>query len=282
MDGVVQMGRDAARASELHPPEAPWQTPCFWLRGVSSHLTGHSERALPSLQEAVRRGAVVSPLIQTLALSQLALIAMEDQEWDRGSSLMKQAHDQVHRCGLIEYPSLLMVHAASALVHAHTGQVIKAQADADHAARLLSTASELPPWYEAQSRIVLARARIRLDDLTGVRALLDDASTFLERTPDAALLSSWLREAAAALRKASAEAMGSEWALTTAELRTLQFLPSHLSFREIGERIHVSSNTVKTQARAVYRKLDASSRAEAVERARRAGLLSGDSLPLTQ
>ena len=52
--------------------------------------------------------------------------------------------------------------------------------------------------------------------------------------------------------------------LTTAELRVLRFLPSHLSFREIAARLHVSANTVKTQAHAVYRKLDASSRSGAV------------------
>jgi len=51
--------------------------------------------------------------------------------------------------------------------------------------------------------------------------------------------------------------------LTTAELRVLRFLPSHLSFREIAERLHVSANTVKTQAHAIYRKLDASSRSGA-------------------
>ena len=61
--------------------------------------------------------------------------------------------------------------------------------------------------------------------------------------------------------------------LTTAELRTLHFLPTHLSFREIGERVYVSANTVKTQANAVYRKLDVSCRSEAVSRARQLGLL---------
>ena len=61
--------------------------------------------------------------------------------------------------------------------------------------------------------------------------------------------------------------------LTPAELRTLQFLPTHLSFREIAERSFVSPNTVKTQAQAIYRKLDASSRAEAVDQGREAGLL---------
>ena len=53
----------------------------------------------------------------------------------------------------------------------------------------------------------------------------------------------------------------------------LQFLPTHLSFPDIAERLYVSANTVKTHARSVYRKLDASSRGEAVARARHAGLL---------
>ena len=53
----------------------------------------------------------------------------------------------------------------------------------------------------------------------------------------------------------------------------LRFLPSHLSFREIAARLHVSANTVKTQAHAVYRKLDVSSRSEAVAKARAIGLV---------
>ena len=37
--------------------------------------------------------------------------------------------------------------------------------------------------------------------------------------------------------------------------------------------LYVSANTVKSQAQAVYRKLDASSRSQAVARARELGLL---------
>ena len=64
-------------------------------------------------------------------------------------------------------------------------------------------------------------------------------------------------------------------ALTNAELRVLRFLPSHLTFREIGDRLHVSANTVKTQALSAYRKLDVGSRSEAVARGRAVGLLDG-------
>jgi LuxR family transcriptional regulator, maltose regulon positive regulatory protein len=52
-------------------------------------------------------------------------------------------------------------------------------------------------------------------------------------------------------------------------------LPTHLSFPAIAEQLFVSTNTVKTHVRALYRKLDASSRSEAVSHAAAAGLLDG-------
>ena len=61
--------------------------------------------------------------------------------------------------------------------------------------------------------------------------------------------------------------------LTTAELRLLPLLTTHLSFREIGERLCVSRSTVKTQAISVYRKFDVSSRSEAIARAAELGLV---------
>jgi len=61
--------------------------------------------------------------------------------------------------------------------------------------------------------------------------------------------------------------------LTTAELRVLEFLPTHLSLKEIGDKLFVSRNTVKSQAIATYRKLGVSSRGEAVTTARALGLI---------
>ena len=62
--------------------------------------------------------------------------------------------------------------------------------------------------------------------------------------------------------------------LTPAELRILALLPTHYSCPQLAAEAHVSPNTVKTQAQAVYRKLGVSSRREAVEHARAVGLLS--------
>jgi DNA-binding CsgD family transcriptional regulator len=61
--------------------------------------------------------------------------------------------------------------------------------------------------------------------------------------------------------------------LTAKELEVLARLPSHATYRAIGAQLYVSVNTVKTYVRSVYRKLGVSSRAEAVEVARRCGLL---------
>jgi len=61
--------------------------------------------------------------------------------------------------------------------------------------------------------------------------------------------------------------------LTPAELRIVPYLPTHLSFQEIADRLTISRNTVKTHAMSIYSKLWASSRDEAVRRAVELGLL---------
>ena len=81
-----------------------------------------------------------------------------------------------------------------------------------------------------------------------------------------------LRAQLAKQRRTSASGVS---ALTAAELRLLPLLSTHLSFPEIGDELFLSRNTVKTQAVSIYRKLDVSSRSQAVTRARAVGLLEG-------
>jgi LuxR family maltose regulon positive regulatory protein len=61
--------------------------------------------------------------------------------------------------------------------------------------------------------------------------------------------------------------------LTDRELAVLRFLPTNLSATDIGKEMYLSVHTVKTYMRRLYTKLDAHTRAEAVQRARAAGLL---------
>ena len=63
--------------------------------------------------------------------------------------------------------------------------------------------------------------------------------------------------------------------LSPAELRVLPYLQTHLTLAEIGGRLFVSHNTVRSQVGSIYRKLGASSRSDAVQQATSIGLLGG-------
>ena len=82
-------------------------------------------------------------------------------------------------------------------------------------------------------------------------------------------------DVAAELDRATSRAFSGEVleSPSEAELAVLRLLPSDLSAREIGGELFLSSNTVHTHTRAIYRKLRVSSRAEAVARAGELGLL---------
>jgi LuxR family maltose regulon positive regulatory protein len=164
------------------------------------------------------------------------------------------------------------VFAASAATRAHRGRVDEAKLDLRRAADLLTELGDLIPWYGAQIRLVLERAAVGLADTVRARTLLAEASRLARRTPDAVVFQGALDRAWAEIDSLAETALSGPSSLTIAELRILRFLPSHRSFREIAERLDVSINTVKTQAHAIYRKLDAASRSEAVARASEAGL----------
>ena len=59
----------------------------------------------------------------------------------------------------------------------------------------------------------------------------------------------------------------------------LRYLATGLSRREIGVRLYISMNTVKTHTRELYRKLGVTSRADAVARAEALGLLDRPESP---
>ena len=120
---------------------------------------------------------------------------------------------------------------------------------------------------------MMARAYLALSDVEGARTILAEARDFQARRPDIGTLAGDLNEVENAIHQLHGPGKSGPASLSVAELRVLALLPTHLSFRQIGERLFVSNNTVKTQAMSIYRKLGVSSRAEAVERAGALGLL---------
>jgi ATP/maltotriose-dependent transcriptional regulator MalT len=110
-------------------------------------------------------------------------------------------------------------------------------------------------------------------DLEDARTLLREIGEVLRRRPGLGTLAGQAR----AFRDQLSDERGSNTpgasALTAAELRLLPMLCTHLSFPEIGAEMFLSRYTVKSHAYSIYRKLGASSRSQAVTRARDLGLL---------
>ena len=69
------------------------------------------------------------------------------------------------------------------------------------------------------------------------------------------------------------EARLAQLGVTPRELEILEAMAAGLSNREIGERLFVSENTVKTHAARLFDKLSARRRTQAVQRAKEAGLI---------
>jgi len=272
--GLAQMGQDAARACALSQDDRDTRSFACLLEGAAHHLTGERPRARGALEDGARSGAVTAPHVQALCLAQLALLEMDEEDWDAATTLSERARSRVEGCGLDDYPIVALVYAVSALARSHGRRVEDAHRDLRTASRLTARLVDFAPWYEAETRVALARASLGLSDVAGARSLLAGSTRLVQKIPESTTLRVWLRETYSQLEAATGSA-GEGLTLTAAELRVLRMLPTHLSFPAIAKQLFVSTNTVKTHVRALYRKLDATSRSEAVSHAAAAGLLQG-------
>jgi LuxR family maltose regulon positive regulatory protein len=152
------------------------------------------------------------------------------------------------------------------------GQWEQAREDMDDAERLLGSLSAMP-WLAVQTRLELARAHVALRDADTARELTRDAGRILRRHGPLGILAARAASVRREIDAVRGEGDIAGSGLTAAELRLLPLLATHLSFREIGDRLFVSRNTIKTQAISVYRKLGVSSRSEAIRRADELGII---------
>jgi LuxR family maltose regulon positive regulatory protein len=127
------------------------------------------------------------------------------------------------------------------------------------------------PWMALLADVVLGEGAMECGDAEAAARHAAGAMTLLERYPDAGIL----RRRAERLRGAVELGRLAE-PLTPAERRVLELLPTHLTDAQMAEQLFVSRNTVKSHVKNLYRKLEVSSRADAVERAREVGLLPQD------
>jgi len=124
------------------------------------------------------------------------------------------------------------------------------------------------PWMALLADVVLGEGAVERADTSAAERHALAAQVRLKKYTDAGILrrrSELLLEAVERARLAEP--------LTPAERRVLILLPTHLTDAQMAAQLFVSRNTVKTHVKSLYRKLQVSSRADAVARARELGLL---------
>jgi LuxR family transcriptional regulator, maltose regulon positive regulatory protein len=274
-DGPERMADVVMAAAESEAEDSPWRPVCLLLRAIATYLRGDGATAERQLDESIRLSGSGVPAFAALCLAERAMVAVESEDWDLAAELTDRAAMLVEEWGLTGDPLSALTFAAAAASRAHHGRNDEAKRDLRRGSDLLASLGDFVPWHGAQARVLLAHASLSLADAVGARTLLAEASRFARKTPGAVVFSSWFDRAWAHMDTLAETSLVGPSSLTIAELRILRFLPSHRSFREIALQLGVSSNTVKTQAHAVYRKLGAASRSEAVAQAMEAGLLGG-------
>ena len=271
-DGVDEMRRDAQIAWEGLSPASPYRATMLHTEGISYLVLGDHDRADPILAHAfdVATGANALPLA-ALILAERCIVAAQRDRWAEVATLAQRAVAIVEAGRFEDYWTSALVYAWAARAALHRGDIPKARYYVGRAARLRPLLTYALPVVSVQALLELARCYIALADPGGSAAVLGQVHDILQQRPDLGVLPKLAEELQSKLAKIKAVAVGAS-SLTAAELRLLPLLSTHLSFREIGERLYLSSNTVKTQAYSVYRKLGVSSRSGAVTRTRELGL----------
>jgi LuxR family maltose regulon positive regulatory protein len=272
--GVEEMREDGRRAVETLSPASPFAAAAAGLLAVGTFLTGDDREGERLLQKALALAeAQQATAAGILVAAELALLALRRREHSLAERFVEEGWRFLPRGLVGEYAEPALLLAAEARLAIARGDVARARVLAAEAqpvrARLVGSLN----WLGIQARLELARVQLALGNPPAGRMLLDEATQLALEMTTVGTLGDELEEVRALLRAASGPGTGWAMTLTTAELRLLPLLTTHLSFAEVAERLFVSRNTVKTQAISIYRKLDASSRSEAVARARELGLV---------
>jgi len=273
---------DVGRAADLliqiqRPTDDPFIATVHSLIGGNSLFwMGEAAASRELLREAVsdaqRDG---NQLARIYARGCLALLAVESGDLDDAERIIREADLDVEQ-------TLSETHFVATFPALAQARLAAARAEWDLAARAVGTAVERA--RRGAGRVEVAGALLTAAMITRSLAgtseevrqqsdgWLSQARTALRMCPDPGpIVLAWLAAEERARRAVRHESTFEP--LTEREQAVLRLLPGPMSQRELANALFVTPNTIKTHLRAIYRKLGAESRAEAVIRARDVGML---------
>jgi LuxR family maltose regulon positive regulatory protein len=273
-EGVERMEADARLAVDQLPAAAPDAPLARLLLGIAEVLEGESDRADRTLADAAEAAlaADVAGWEACTALIFRAHLAEARGDRDRAADLTRRARAVMLDANLGGQAVSVLVHAMSARMAVHHGATAQARSDLASAERVRGSLTHALPWAALRARLDMAAALLSLSDVAGARLQLIEIREIEWMRPGLGALEaegSGLAQQVDAIRETNLSA----FMLTMAELRLLPLLATHLTFREIGDRLYLSTSTIKTEAKSIYRKLNVASRSGAVRCAAEIGLL---------
>ena len=267
-DGISQMLRDGELIYASEKEGGTWLASGCRAKGIAHVLLGLPEEGLAELREGL---ALLSdhPEFVHFRVVNLGYLAFAAEELGHGRDLQRwavAAAQTVADAHLEETVGGAIAATAAALAQQQRG-------DTGEAARQLDAFRQrrqyLPgvTWLEADLALRCAAVTLDLGDPAGALELAEVADDALQGYPDPGVLPVRLASIEARVRS------GETYGLTSAELRVVALLPTHLSLQEIADRLYLARSTVKTHVASIYDKLGVPGRSEAVELVARFGFV---------
>ena len=246
------------------------------ILGVTLYWQGELSEAAEVLRGAADAAQTSeNDLGQSYALGYLGLVEVDRGATDDADRLGTEAIGLSDSPGFREHFVLMAGHLARGRAAKHAGRLEEAETEIRRAVELAGRGAGR--LEIAAAMLAMARIRQLRGAAEGAREAIREARRVLDQCLEAGTLGRALEAAksglGAAPRGPGDRSAGPAENLTDRELAVLRLLPSPLSRREIADALYVSPNTVKTHAKAIYRKLEATSREDAVARALELGIL---------
>jgi LuxR family transcriptional regulator, maltose regulon positive regulatory protein len=274
--GPEQMLADAAFALEHEPPWSVWRDTALCLCGEAHLLTGNVDQAVAMFVESSALAATMSNADNLVdSEAELAILALDRGRWSEASEHVERALVVIDEHRMHDYATSMLAFAGAARLAVHRGDRGEADRRLTQAMRGRPSCTFALPYLAVRVRLQLAKVSWALADHATARHLLREIDDVLFQRPALGTLVdevSAIRDTLKSHQQAGATGASP---LTAAELRLLPYLQTHLTIREIGQRLFVSRNTISSEVGSIYRKLGVSSRGEAVQEANTIGLLGG-------
>jgi LuxR family maltose regulon positive regulatory protein len=272
-DGPDTMLADARRSLGDHHEDSTWRPIALLAAGGARAMLDDAHAAEQTFAEAEQMPAIASAMGRFALRGERALMAAGRRDWQDVELTLG-----LDRAAITTDPDAgrafgLIWLVADARLAIHRGNMRVAgdrlrRADAGRA--WLSWAM---PWYAVRTLTELARAQLLIGDSRAALDAVAQARVIADARPSLGTLTLSLDDVSRRSFSHSAGLLPHGSTLTPAELRLLPLLQTYLTFKEVAERLRISSNTVKTEAMAIYAKLGAASRSEAIATAVEYGLL---------